>query len=118
MAHRDSPDQQKPAPQSPLRVRRNAEAVRHPSPQYYRAIAKTILVRRTRAQLEALYERPITVPTTVVWGAAEGLLSAKVALNSGKDAGCDLDWRPLPRVGHFVSLEAADRLAREIRRVL
>lgn len=85
---------------------------------YYRAIARTQFSRRGRARLEAVYETPITVPTTVIWGAAERLLSAKVALNSGKDAGCDLEWRPLPRVGHFVGLEAADKLAREVRRVL
>jgi len=85
---------------------------------YYRAFVKTMLVPKTRRQLNALYESPITVPTTVVWGAAENLLSAKVALNSGKDAGCDLDWRPLPRVGHFVTLEAHAKLSREIRRVL
>ena len=94
-----------------------AEDLRGPI-DYYRAIAKTILVKKTRARLEAIFETPITVPTTVIWGAAERLLSAKVALNSGKDAGCDLEWRPLPRVGHFVSLEAAGKLVQEIRRVL
>lgn len=94
-----------------------AEAVRGPI-DYYRAIARTQLVRREREALEEIFRTPIAVPTTVVWGAAERLLSAKVALNSGKDAGRDLEWRPLPRVGHFVSLEAADKLANEVRRVL
>lgn len=85
---------------------------------YYRAIAATQLLGRRRRDLNALYETPIPVPTTVVWGAAEDLLSAKVALNSGQDAGRELDWRPLPGVGHFVSLEVPDKLAGEIRRVL
>ena len=45
-------------------------------------------------------------------------LSARVAMNSELDAGCPVDLRPLPGVGHFVSLEAADKLTREIRRLL
>jgi pimeloyl-ACP methyl ester carboxylesterase len=39
-------------------------------------------------------------------------------MNSEIDAGCPVDLRPLPGVGHFVSLEAPDKLAREIRRLL
>jgi hypothetical protein len=39
-------------------------------------------------------------------------------MNSAIDAGCEVECRPLPGVGHFVNLEAADKLAGEIRRVL
>jgi hypothetical protein len=41
-----------------------------------------------------------------------------VALKSDKDAGCQVDWRPLPGVGHFVDLEAPEKLALEISRVV
>ncbi len=78
----------------------------------------TQLVSKRRAQLEAIYDTPISVPVTLVWGAKDGALSARVAMNSGKDAGCNVKCRPLPGVGHFVSLEAPDKLALEIRRVL
>jgi len=85
---------------------------------YYREMVRTQLVSQKRAQLEAVYATPITVPTTLVWGEKDEALSAKVARNSGRDAGCEVEWRPLPGVGHFVSLEAPDTLAREISRVL
>ncbi|GAC1401944.1 MAG: hypothetical protein NVSMB49_17240 [Ktedonobacteraceae bacterium] len=85
---------------------------------YYREMVRTQLVPKKHAQLDAIYKTPITVPTTLVWGEKDGALSAKVALNSSKDAGCDVEWRPLPGVGHFVSLEAPDKLVQEIRRVL
>ena len=39
-------------------------------------------------------------------------------MNSYKDAGCEVEWRLLPGVGHFVSLEAPGKLALEIRRAL
>jgi pimeloyl-ACP methyl ester carboxylesterase len=55
---------------------------------------------------------------TLVWGTKDGALSARVAMNSGLDAGCFVEWRPLPGVGHFVSLEAPDKLATELRRLL
>ena len=42
----------------------------------------------------------------------------RVAMNSELDAGCPVDLRPLPGIGQFVSLEAPDELAREIRRLL
>jgi hypothetical protein len=42
----------------------------------------------------------------------------RVAMNSELDAGCPVDLRPLPGIGHFVSLEAPDKLTREIRRLL
>src|SRR6266849_394330 len=85
---------------------------------YYREMVRTQLVSKKRAQLDDIYNIPITVPTTLVWGEKDGALSAKVALNSSKDAGCEVEWRPLPGVGHFVSLEATDKLALEISRVL
>jgi pimeloyl-ACP methyl ester carboxylesterase len=86
--------------------------------EYYRAMVATQLVPSRRAILEAVYQRPISIPVTLVWGARDGALSARVAMNSALDAGREVDFRPLPGVGHFVSLEAADKLALELRRVL
>jgi pimeloyl-ACP methyl ester carboxylesterase len=86
--------------------------------EYYREMVCTQLVPRRRAILEAVYHNRISVPVTLVWGARDGALSARVAMNSALDAGCAVDFRPLPGVGHFVSLEAADKLGRELRRVL
>ena len=71
-----------------------------------------------RARLEAVYRTPITAPATLIWAAKDGALSARVAMNSELDAGCPVDLRPLPGIGHFVSLEAPDKLTREIRRLL
>ncbi|MGH2698554.1 MAG: alpha/beta fold hydrolase [Actinomycetota bacterium] len=85
---------------------------------YYREMVRTQLVKRRRAQLEAVYGTAITVPATLVWGEKDSALSAKVAQKSSRDAGVEVEWRPLPDVGHFVSLEVPDRLALEIRRVL
>ena len=48
----------------------------------------------------------------------DGALSSKVAFKSGKDAGCEIEIRPLPGVGHFVDLEAPDKLAQEVTRLL
>jgi epoxide hydrolase 4 len=86
--------------------------------EYYREMVCTQLVPSRRAILEAVYQNRISVPVTLVWGARDGALSARVAMNSALDAGCDVDFRPLPGVGHFVSLEAADKLALELRRAL
>jgi pimeloyl-ACP methyl ester carboxylesterase len=86
--------------------------------RYYREMVKTYLRRGARARLDAIYQMPITVPVTLVWGTKDGALSARVAMNSGLDAGCFVEWRPLPGVGHFVSLEAPDKLATELRRLL
>jgi pimeloyl-ACP methyl ester carboxylesterase len=86
--------------------------------EYYREMVLTQLVPSRRAKLAAVYRTPITVPVTLVWGAKDGALSARVAMNSAIDAGCEVECRPLPGVGHFVGLEAADKLAEEIRRVL
>ena len=48
----------------------------------------------------------------------DGALSSKVAFKSGNDAGREIEIRPLPGIGHFVDLEAADQLAQEIKRLL
>jgi pimeloyl-ACP methyl ester carboxylesterase len=85
---------------------------------YYREMVCTQLTATKRARLEAIYQNPIAVPVTLVWGAKDGALSARVAMNSGIDAGCEVECRPLPGVGHFVSLEAPEKLALEISRVL
>jgi pimeloyl-ACP methyl ester carboxylesterase len=85
---------------------------------YYREMVCTQLTATKRARLEAIYQKPIAVPVTLVWGAKDGALSARVAMNSGIDAGCEVECRPLPGVGHFVSLEAPEKLALEISRVL
>jgi pimeloyl-ACP methyl ester carboxylesterase len=78
----------------------------------------TQLVPGRRAQLEDIYRNPITVPVTLVWGLVDRALSAKVAQKSHRDAGCEVEWRPLPGVGHFVDLEAPGELTEEIRRAL
>jgi pimeloyl-ACP methyl ester carboxylesterase len=85
---------------------------------YYREMVKTQLVPRRRARLEAVYRTPISIPVTPVWGPRDAALSARVALDSALDAGCGVECRPLPGVGHFVSLEAADKLTLELRRSL
>jgi pimeloyl-ACP methyl ester carboxylesterase len=86
--------------------------------QYYREFARTLILPALRQRLDSVYDTPISVPVTVLWGEKDGALSEKVALESGADAGRPLDWRPLPRVGHFVDLEAPDDLTDEIRRAL
>ena len=86
--------------------------------EYYREMVSTQIKPARRARLEDVYRTPITAPTTLIWAAKDGALSARVAMNSELDAGCPVDLRPLPGVGHFVSLEAPDKLAREIRRLL
>lgn len=89
-----------------------------PPIDWYRAMVSTHLLRKRRVPLYALYDQPITVPVTMVWGMKDGALPAKIAMRSGADAGCDVEWRPLPGVGHFVTLEAPDELAWEIDRAL
>jgi len=89
-----------------------------PPINYYRQMVKTQLIPKRRARLNAVYDKPISVPVTLVWGLKDSALSSKVAMKSGLDAGCEVEWRPLPSVNHFVSLEAPDKLAREIGRVL
>jgi epoxide hydrolase 4 len=85
---------------------------------YYREMVSTQIVPSKRARLDAVYRTPISIPVTLVWGPRDAALSARVAMNSALDAGCEVECRPLPGVGHFVSLEAADKLTREIRRAL
>lgn len=85
---------------------------------YYRRMVATQLVPEKRARLDAVYAKPISVPVTLVWGAKDGALSARVAMNSALDAGCEVELRPLPGVGHFVSLEAAGKLALELQRII
>jgi pimeloyl-ACP methyl ester carboxylesterase len=86
--------------------------------EYYREMVRTQLTPGRRATWAAIYRRPISVPITLVWGAKDGALSARVAMNSALDAGREVECRPLPGVGHFVSLEAAAELARELGRIL
>ena len=86
--------------------------------EYYREMVWTQLLPRRRAQLKAVYRNPISVPVTLIWGEVDRALSARVAKNSGRDAGCPVEWRPLPGVGHFVGLEASDLLVREVSRAL
>jgi epoxide hydrolase 4 len=85
---------------------------------YYRQIVRTVLVPGRRRQLNAIYDTPITVPTTMIWGMKDGALPAKVALKCDRDAGCPVEWRPLAGVGHFVDLESPGKLATELRRLV
>ncbi|MGC2606833.1 MAG: alpha/beta hydrolase, partial [Silvibacterium sp.] len=61
---------------------------------------------------------PITVPTTLVWGDKDWVLSEVVARKSYQDAGCAVDFRLLPELGHFAELESPEQLVAEIRRAL
>ena len=88
-----------------------------PPISYYRQMVLTQILPRRRERLDAIYDNPITVPTTLVWGMKDGALSSKVAMQSHTDAGCPVEWRPLDGVGHFVDLEAPRELADEIARV-
>jgi epoxide hydrolase 4 len=85
---------------------------------YYRQLVMSQLLPNRRARLDAVYQNPITVPTTLVWGQKDWVLSESVARRSYRDAGCPVDFRPLSGVGHFVELEAPEQLAVEIRRAL
>jgi pimeloyl-ACP methyl ester carboxylesterase len=89
-----------------------------PSIDYYREMVSTQLTPKKRARLEAVYKTPITTPVTLVWGMEDGALSSKVAFKSGIDAGCEVEIRQLPGIGHFVDLEAPEKLAQEIVRLL
>ena len=88
-----------------------------PSIDYYREMVSTQFTPKKRARLEQVYATPITTPVTLVWGLEDGALSSKVAFKSGADAGCEVEIRPLPGVGHFVDLEAPDKLAQEVARL-
>jgi pimeloyl-ACP methyl ester carboxylesterase len=85
---------------------------------YYRNFVSTIFTPSKRRRLYEIYETPISVPVTLVWGMKDGALPSSVAFKSGKDAGCEVEIRPLPGVGHFVDLEAPDKLAQEITRLV
>ena len=85
---------------------------------YYRSMILTQLLPWKLARLNEVYKTPITVPITGIWGVEDTFLPYKVALGSGKDAGHEIDWRPLEGVNHFVSLEAPDILAAEIKRAI
>jgi len=89
-----------------------------PSIEYYRHFVSTIFTPSKRQKLYEIYETPIGVPVTLVWGMKDGALPSTVAFKSDKDARCEVEIRPLPGVGHFVDLEAADKLAQEIARLL
>jgi pimeloyl-ACP methyl ester carboxylesterase len=86
--------------------------------EYYREMVRTLAHRTGRARLDAVYARPITVPTTLIWGEKDRALAASVARKSHRDAGTDVEWRPLPGIGHFVGLEAPELLAAELDRLL
>ena len=86
--------------------------------EYYREIVQTLLHKDKRQKLTAIYDQPIEVPVTLVWGLEDRALSAIVAQKSKLDAGCHVEWRPLEHIGHFVDLEASDLLARELYRLL
>jgi pimeloyl-ACP methyl ester carboxylesterase len=86
--------------------------------EYYRAMVAAVIRRCERHRLDDIYRTPITVPVTAIWGLRDGALPVKVAMTCQEDAGCDVEWRPLAGVGHFVSLEAPNRLAQELARVV
>jgi pimeloyl-ACP methyl ester carboxylesterase len=85
---------------------------------YYRQMVATVVLPWRHARLYRVYDTPVTVPVTAVWGQEDTALTEKVGKKSGRDAGCEVEWRPLAGVGHFVDLEAPDALAREIERVV
>jgi pimeloyl-ACP methyl ester carboxylesterase len=89
-----------------------------PTIDYYRNFVSTVFTPSKRKKLYDVYKTPISVPVTLVWGMKDGALPSTVAFKSNKDAGCEVEIRPLPGVGHFVDLEAADKLAQEITRLL
>jgi pimeloyl-ACP methyl ester carboxylesterase len=85
--------------------------------EYYRQLVLSVLFPKRRRQLYGLYATPISVPVTVIWGMKDGALPAVVARKSFRDAGCECDWRSLVGVGHFVDLEASEKLAKELERL-
>ena len=89
-----------------------------PSIDYYRQMVSTQFTPSKRKKLYNVYETPISVPVTLVWGMEDSALSSKVAFKSDKDARCEVEIRQLPGVGHFVDLEAPGKLAQEITRLL
>jgi epoxide hydrolase 4 len=96
---------------------RNADDLRGPI-NYYRELAFSQIVKARRERLDVVYLNPITVQATLVWGNKDWVLSESVARNSYLDAGCPVEFRSLPGVGHFVELESPGLLVAEIRRTL
>ena len=89
-----------------------------PPIEYYRQFVSTLLSPGKRARLYNVYKTPISTLVTIVWGMEDGALPSTIAFNCGKDAGCDVEIRPLPGVGHYVDLEAPEKLAQEVTRLL
>ena len=85
---------------------------------FYREFVRNQLRKSERTRLMTEFARPIRVPCTLIWGDRDRFLSKHVAKNSHEEAHCDVEWRPLPGVGHFVTMEAPDRLLAELRTVL
>ncbi len=85
---------------------------------YYRELVRTQFSAEWRARFNEVYSVPITVPTTLIWGRDDFVLSREVAQQSYRDAGRPVDLRLLPGVGHFVPIEAPDKLAAEVRRAI
>lgn len=63
----------------------------HPPISYYRELVRALVLPGRRAQLNAIYDTPITVPATLVWGTKDGVLSTRVPKQSGSDAGCPVE---------------------------
>lgn len=85
---------------------------------FYREFLQNQFSKSARTRLLTEFARPIPVPCTLIWGQKDQFLSEQVAKKSHEQAHCDVEWRPLPGVGHFVCIEAPDRLVAELRRVL
>ena len=85
---------------------------------FYREFVRNQFSKSERARLMTQFARPIPVPCTLIWGDKDRFLSERVAKKSHEQAHCNVEWRPLSGVGHFVSMEAPDRLVAELRRVL
>ena len=85
---------------------------------FYREFLQNQFSKSERTRLLTEFARPIPVPCTLIWGDKDRFLSEHVAKKSHEQAHCDVEWRPLPGVGHFVSMEAPDRLVAELRTVL
>ena len=85
---------------------------------FYREFLRNQLRKSKRTRLLTEFARPIPVPCTLIWGDKDHFLSQNVAKNSHEQAHCDVEWRPLPGVGHFVTMEAPGRLVAELRTVL
>ena len=81
---------------------------------YYREIALAQVHGPSREALRFIYGMPIACPVTVLWGDRDVLQSQQVARLSDQDAGCPVDFRVLPGVGHFVSLEAPEVLTQAL----